>query len=151
MAWILCQCIDIDKKDFVVEGTEIIQCDQNNKVLLNNIANKYGKFDIIIDDGSHISKHIINTFDHLFDHLNQNGLYIVEDLQTSYIPRYGGSRINLNKKKYSMNFFKKLSDSVHFYQNIVFIFKGESKKYFHPNVKTKYLDFVKKLISFFFR
>ena len=165
--------LDINKKEFTIKNVEIYQGDQNDKILLNKIAAKYGKFDIIIDDGSHISKHIINSFDHLFDHLSQDGIYVVEDLQTSYIPRYGGSRINLNKKKTSMNFFKTLADSInyenfdrpffkknrfdaliqsiHFYQNIVFIFKGESKKYYHSNVKTKYLDYIKRLLSFIFR
>ncbi len=165
--------IDIDKKDFTIQDVKIYQGDQNDKTLLDKIAKKHGKFDIIIDDGSHVSKHIINSFNYLFDHLSKNGIYIVEDLQTSYIPRYGGSRINLIKKNSSMNFFKSLSDSVnyenfdrpffkkkrfdgliesvHFYQNIVFIFKGESKKYFHPNVKKKLLDRLKKIISFLFR
>ena len=165
--------LDIDKKDFSIDGVEIYQGDQNDKSLLNEIAKKYGKFDIIIDDGSHISSHIINSFNHLFDHLSSNGIYIVEDLQTSYVPRYGGSRINLIKKSTSMNFFKRLSDSinyeisdrpffkksrydgliksVHFYQNIVFVFKGESKRYFHPNVKNNFLNRLKKLFSFFFR
>ena len=165
--------LDIEKKDFVVHDVEIFQGDQNDKNLLNKIANKYGKFDIIIDDGSHVSKDIINSFNHLFNHLSQNGIYIVEDLQTSYIPRYGGSRINLIKKNSSMNFFKSLSDSinyenfdrpffkksrfdgliksVHFYQNIVFVFKGESKKYYHSNVKINFLDYIKKMLSFIFR
>jgi len=165
--------IDIDKKDFVIQDVEIIQGDQNDKILLDELAKKYGKFDIIIDDGSHVSKHIINSFNLLFDHLSQGGVYIVEDLQTSYIPRYGGSRLNLIKKNSSMNFFKSLSDSinyenydrpffkksrfdgliksVHFYQNIVFIFKGESKKYFHSNVKTNLLNRLKKFLSFLFR
>ena len=165
--------LDINKKDFVIQNVEIYQGDQNDKILLNKIANKYGKIDIIIDDGSHVSKHIINSFNYLFDHLSQNGIYIIEDLQTSYIPRYGGSRINLIKKNSSMNFFKSLSDSInyenfdrpffkknrfdgliksiHFYQNIVFVFKGKSMKYFHANVKTNFLDKLKKLFSFFFR
>ncbi len=165
--------LDIDKKDFSIEGVKIYQGDQNDKSLLDEIAKKYGKFDIIIDDGSHVSSHIINSFNHLFDHLSSNGLYIIEDLQTSYIPRYGGSRINLIKKNSSMNFFKSLSDSInyenydkpffkksrfdgliksiHFYQNIVFIFKGDSKKYFHSNVKNHFLDKFKKILSLFFR
>ena len=165
--------LDIDKKDFIIKDVEIYQGDQNDKILLNKIANKYGKFDIIIDDGSHVSKHVINSFNYLFDHLSQNGIYIVEDLQTSYIPRYGGSRINLIKKNSSMNFFKSLSDSInyenfdrpffkknrfdgliksiHFYQNIVFVFKGHSIKYFHPKVKANILDRFKKLLSLFFR
>ena len=89
--------LDIEK-DFNINDVEIYQGDQNDKALLNKIVNKYGKFDIIIDDGSHVSKHIINSFNYLFEHLSYNGLYIVEDLQTSYIPRYGGSRVNLIKK-----------------------------------------------------
>ena len=35
--------------------------------------------------------------DYLYNHLNENGLYIIEDLQTSYFPRYGGSRYRLKK------------------------------------------------------
>ena len=165
--------LDIDKKDFIIKNVEIFQGDQNDSVFLNKIAKKYGKFDIIIDDGSHVSSHITNSFNHLFDHMNPNAIYVVEDLQTSYIPRYGGSRINLIKKNTSMNFFKSLADSInyenfdrpffkknrfdgliksiHFYQNIVFIFKGQSKKYYHSNVKIKYLDYIKKMLSLIFR
>ncbi len=165
--------LDIDKKNFEIQNVEIYQGDQNDKKLLDTIAKKYGKFDIIIDDGSHVSNHIINSFNHLFDHLSQDGIYIVEDLQTSYIPRYGGSRINLIKKDSSMNFFKSLSDSInyedfdrpffkkkrfdglvksiHFHQNIVFIFKGKSNNYFHSSVKINFLERLKKLLSFFFR
>ena len=123
--------LDIDKKDFIIKDVEIYQGDQNDKILLNKIANKYGKFDIIIDDGSHVSKHVINSFNYLFDHLSQNGIYIVEDLQTSYIPRYGGSRINLIKKNSSMKilidlFLKKidLMDwlSLYIFIKILFLF-----------------------------
>ena len=53
--------IDIDKKNFTIQDVEIIQGDQNDKVLLNKLAEKYGNFDIIIDDGSHVSRHIINS------------------------------------------------------------------------------------------
>ena len=56
------------------------------------------KFDIIIDDGSHISKDVIKSFNFLFEHLSEGGLYMIEDLHYSYYPRYGGSRINLKKK-----------------------------------------------------
>ena len=106
----------------------------------------YKNFDIVIDDGSHQSNHIITSFKFLFTFLNNNGVYVVEDLQTSYFPRYGGSRINLKKKNSSMNFIKSLTDSInyeknnrpffkknkfdgfiksiHFHQNIAFIYKG---------------------------
>jgi hypothetical protein len=162
--------IDIIKKDFKIDNVEILTGDQSDQKFLNTIISKYNNFDIIIDDGSHISSHIIKSFSYLFKYLSKNGLYIIEDLQTSYIPRYGGSRINLNKRRTSMNFIKTLCDSVnyehndkpffkkkkydglikevHFYQNISFIQKGETINYYYKNeFKKKILDKIKRLIS----
>ena len=165
--------IDIDKKDFKIDNTEILQGDQSDKNFLKTLIDKYKNFDIIIDDGSHQAKHIIASFKFLFPHLNNNGIYVIEDLQTSYFPRYGGSRINLNKKKSSMNFIKSLTDtinyekndrpfykksdfdghikSIYFHQNVAFINKGESVNYFYnEDFKETFVDKIKKLISNFF-
>ena len=162
--------IDLYKRDFTIDNTEILIGDQSDHAFLKSIVNKYKNFDIIIDDGSHQSQHVISSFKFLFSYLSNNGIYVVEDLQTSYVPRYGGSRFYLNKKKTSMNFFKSLTDSinyeqndkpfykktlfdgkiksVNFYQNIVFVIKGESVNYFKNDVKKKtFLDFIKKIIS----
>ena len=57
---------------------------------------------------------IINSFNYLFEHLSYNGLYIVEDLQTSYIPRYGGSSSKSYKKELINEFFKRLADLVNY-------------------------------------
>ena len=43
------------------------------------ITDKYGTFDVILDDGSHMNCDVIRSFEHLFPLLNDNGLYIVED------------------------------------------------------------------------
>ena len=165
--------LDIDKKDFHINGVEFFFGDQSDKDFLNSIIDKYNKFDIIIDDGSHISKHIISSFNFLYPYLNEDGFYIIEDLQTSYIPRYGGSRLRLNKFNTSMNFLKRLADCVnyehndrpffkknkfdslvkfvHFYQNIVFIKKSISKKYYHPEKKNStFVNSIKKFFSNFF-
>ena len=165
--------LDIEKKDFKIDGVDFFIGDQSDKIFLSKLVNKYKNFDIIIDDGSHLSNHIITSFNFLFPFLNNDGLYIVEDLQTSYIPRYGGSRVRLNKKNTSMNFFKRLSDSInyehfdrpffkknnfdgkiksiYFYQNITLIRKGESVKYYHPSKpKNTFLDLIKKFFSKFF-
>ncbi len=48
------------------------------------IADKEGKFDVIIDDGSHFNWHRIFTFEHSFGNLKDGGLYIIEDMQTSF-------------------------------------------------------------------
>ena len=165
--------IDIIKKDFKIENTDILMGDQSDSKFLKLLINKYKSFDIIIDDGSHQAKHIITSFKFLFPYLNFNGLYVIEDLQTSYFPRYGGSRINLNKKNSSMNFIKSLTDSINyeknnrpffkknnfegivksinFHQNIAFIYKGESINYFYnQDFKELFSDKIKKFISNFF-
>lgn len=165
--------IDIDKKNFRINNTNILQGDQSDLNFLKSLVSEYKKFDIIIDDGSHQAKHIIASFNYLFNYLSDNGLYVIEDLQTSYIPRYGGSRINLKKKKSSMNFIKSLTDSINyeknnrpffkknkfdgliksinFYQNIVFIYKGESVNYFYnQDFKKTFSDQIKKFLSKFF-
>ena len=165
--------IDIDKKNFRINNTNILQGDQSDLNFLKSLVSEYKKFDIIIDDGSHQAKHIIASFNYLFNYLSDNGLYVIEDLQTSYIPRYGGSRINLKKKKSSMNFIKSLTDSINyeknnrpffkknkfdgliksinFYQNIVFIYKGESINYFYnQDFKETFSDQIKKFLSKFF-
>ena len=165
--------IDIDKKNFRINNTNILQGDQSDLNFLKSLVSEYKKFDIIIDDGSHQAKHIITSFNYLFNYLSDNGLYVIEDLQTSYIPRYGGSRINLKKKKSSMNFIKSLTDSINyeknnrpffkknkfdgliksinFHQNIVFIYKGESVNYFYnQDFKETFSDQIKKFLSKFF-
>ena len=165
--------LDIFPKDFVIEGVKMFQGDQSNISDLKKITNEYNKFDIIIDDGSHVSKQTIKSFYYLFDYLNIGGLYIIEDLQTSYLPNFGGSRINL-KKNTSMNFVKSLADSinyelndrpfykknkfdgyikfVHFFQNIAFIKKDKTNQFFYnSDVKNSLISKIKKIISFFYK
>ena len=48
--------------------------------------------DVVIDDGSHIGEHVCTTFEALFPRLSAGGVYVIEDLHTSYWPSYGGSR-----------------------------------------------------------
>ena len=165
--------LDINKKNFIIDNVEFFYGDQSNTETLKKITSKYKSFDIIIDDGSHFCKHVIKSFNFFYPFLNVDGLYVVEDLQTSYAPRYGGSRVNLNKKKTSMNFFKKMCDSlnyehydrpfykkgkhdgrvksIYFYQNIVLVKKGDSIKYYHPiKPKKNIINLIKKFISKFF-
>jgi hypothetical protein len=61
--------------------------DQNNPDDLLSLINQNGlseNLDVIIDDGSHISEHIITSFKTLFPHLKKGGLYFVEDLHAGW-------------------------------------------------------------------
>jgi SAM-dependent methyltransferase len=64
---------DVDNHIFIEIG------DATDIHFIENITNKYGAFDIILDDGSHINRDIIQSFEILFPLLNDNGLYVVED------------------------------------------------------------------------
>lgn len=68
---------------------EIFIADQGNINDLKSLIKNHGNFDIIIDDGSHVNKHQIDTFDFLFEYLNLGGIYLVEDTHTSYWDEYG--------------------------------------------------------------
>lgn len=49
-----------------------------------------GDFDIIIDDGGHRMEEQITSFEVLFHYVKSGGMYIIEDLHTSYWRGYGG-------------------------------------------------------------
>ena len=109
--------LDIVKKDYKIKNTKIFCGDQSDNQILSNIVSKYKKFDIIIDDGSHVNSDIRNSFNYLFPKLKYGGIYIIEDLQTSYNPHWGGDGTNFNNKKTTMNFIRSLADKMH-YQDI---------------------------------
>ncbi|BDG71763.1 hypothetical protein Rmf_16920 [Roseomonas fluvialis] len=67
-------------------------------------------FDIIIDDGSHRSEHVIATFGACFRRLAPRGIYIVEDLHASYWPDWGG---RYRAPGSSIEFLKTLVDALH--------------------------------------
>lgn len=69
------------------ERVHPIQCDQADQNKLTEIADRFadGKFDIIIDDASHIGVLTKISFWHLFHrHLKTGGYYIIEDWGTGY-------------------------------------------------------------------
>lgn len=134
-----------DKSCFDERRIKIFQGNQTDENLLNRIISRVGETDIIIDDGSHINKDVIKTFEVLFPKLKTGGIYVIEDTQTSYWPDYGGDSENLSNPSTIMNYFKKLTDclnhqefvisdyspsyfdkniySIRFYHNLIFIFK----------------------------
>lgn len=141
--------VDIyDKNKIEEKRIRTFQGSQTDEVFLKKIVMEIGNPEIIIDDGSHINSDIITSFQILFPLLKIGGIYVIEDVQTSYWPSYGGDSTNLQNKSTAVNFFKSLIDSlnyqeiikdscqpsyfdrhiisIHFYHNIIFIYKGEN-------------------------
>lgn len=137
-----------DKSSLQENRIKIFKGSQVDKDFLEEVTKTIGEIDIIIDDGSHINEHVIETFNILFPKLKDGGVYVVEDTQTSYWEDYGGDSKDLKNPKTMMNYFKNLTDSlnnqeflianykqtyfdkkiisIHFYHNLIFIYKGNN-------------------------
>lgn len=81
--------IDIDPAcaefDSAREAIHVRIGSQADAAFLGSIAREFGPFDIIIDDGSHYSSHMITSFNVLFaDALRDGGIYLAEDLHANY-------------------------------------------------------------------
>ena len=121
--------IDIcDKTQFIEPRIDIRQCDQTDADTLHKLSEQYGGFDIIVDDGSHLNPHVIETFKILFPLLRPHGIYAVEDIQTSYWPTWGGG---LDNRQSSMAFFKGLTDGLN---HVDYPDKGYQTTYFDRHI-----------------
>jgi len=72
-----------------------------------------GGFDIIIDDGGHTMNQQINSFKALFPFVKSGGIYIIEDLHTSYSSSYGGVPWGSIKKRKRQTAIGYVLDLVH--------------------------------------
>ena len=110
--------IDIDNNCKVHENIEenmfVHIFDQSNEEHLNNLIEIYKNFDVIIDDGSHINDHMQFTFKKMFENLNYGGVYLIEDVHTSYWPNWGGC---LKCENSIIEFSKDIVDSVNGYHH----------------------------------
>jgi hypothetical protein len=94
----------------------IFKYDQSNKQHLNELINKIGykELDFILDDGSHIPEHQIMSFNILFDLVKDGGIYIIEDIETSYWKNGGLYGYNTNYGyKHDMNINNVFSKVLH--------------------------------------
>lgn len=63
---------------------------QESVYFWNYIKNKYPQIDILLDDGGHMMKQQIITFEQMFPHLSKKGIYMCEDIFTSYWEPWSG-------------------------------------------------------------
>ena len=92
-------------KKFEEEQITIFIEDQNDKNSLRRLLEQVPRLDIVIDDGGHTMEQQINTFEVLYPRLTPTGIYMCEDLLTSYWRAYGGGYRRHNTFiEYSKNF-----------------------------------------------
>jgi hypothetical protein len=81
---ILQACARLDSPN---EGIRVRIGSQADPMFLQKLIEEFGPFDLIMDDGSHRSSHMIASFNYLFsDGLKESGIYFVEDLHANYWP-----------------------------------------------------------------
>jgi len=110
--------IDLSNISFRPSRSQLFQADQSKADELLAVMNTTGgQFDIILDDGGHTMDQQIISFKTLFPFLKSGGVYIIEDLHTSYWSWFGGGG-NLNSPSTSpsstVEFLKQLIDDVNF-------------------------------------
>ena len=72
--------VGVDVVESQIEGVEF--GDATDPETIKKLHDKYGSFDVILDDGGHRNSQVIKTFELLFPLLADGGLYVVEDTVT---------------------------------------------------------------------
>lgn len=140
--------IDIDPncRKFEENGIHIEIGSQEDPEFWHYIKNTYPPFDILIDDGGHTMKQQIVTFNEVFPSIKDGGLYLCEDLHTSYWQNYGGgyqagesfieytkNLIDLMNSKWMGYCFLNATElaehimAIHYYDSMVVLEKGKRK------------------------
>lgn len=104
--------IDIDPECAKLNG----QCgqvrigSQADKGFLDTVIKEMGGVDIVLDDGSHQMAHIRASLAHLFPHVSDGGIYMIEDLHTAYWENHGGG---YGSKQNFFAYVMELVDDIH--------------------------------------
>ncbi|QMV40800.1 class I SAM-dependent methyltransferase [Cohnella cholangitidis] len=77
-------------KSLEEDRIHILIGDQGNRKFWKGVKPSLPVFDIIIDDGGHTMDQQRITFEEMYPLLSPTGVYVVEDMHTSYWPRFGG-------------------------------------------------------------
>lgn len=103
--------VDINERCKALEEDQITIYigDQQDRNFLRYLKELIGQVDIVIDDGGHFMDQQITAFEELYPIVASNGIYLVEDLHTSYWPNYGGG---YKKKGSFIEYTKKLIDQL---------------------------------------
>jgi demethylmacrocin O-methyltransferase len=113
-------------KELTPKKAKVFMGRQEDEKFMKEKVMPHGKFDVIIDDGGHKPGQMQASLLMMWENLNENGFYVIEDL-------YGNYRRDRIKNT-TMNVLKELIDrmniaceikAMHFYYNICFIQKAQ--------------------------
>nr|WP_322866020.1 class I SAM-dependent methyltransferase [Aquicoccus sp. G2-2]MEA1113294.1 class I SAM-dependent methyltransferase [Aquicoccus sp. G2-2] len=88
---------------------------QDDAGFLNSVVDEMGGLDIVLDDGSHVSRHIRASLEALYPRLGDGGVYMIEDLHAAYWPSFGGG---YGKSRSFMSDVKQIIDDMHHWYHL---------------------------------
>ena len=83
---------------------------QDDTEFMRSVVAQMGGLDVVLDDGSHVGRHQIKSFEILWPLLAEGGLYIIEDVHTAYWRSFEGG---YGKKGTAIDFAKTIIDDMH--------------------------------------
>lgn len=143
-------------KQLEEERIRIFTGSQEDAAFLNALADEIGRIDILIDDGGHTMTQQTTTFRTLFPRIDAHGVYLCEDMHTSYWPQWGGGygkpdsfvefskrlidQLNawhsLEPERLGVDEFTRSAHSMHYYDSVLVIEKRPMAKPFHQATGT---------------
>ena len=131
--------INPECKQFEEDRIEIYIGDQEDRTFLKKLIKKIGPVDVVIEDGGHTMGQQIATFEEVYPHMKSDGVFLIEDLHTSYWHEYGGAyrkqgtfieyakdlidQLNAwhsrDKESFKVDDFTRQTDSIHAYDSII--------------------------------
>lgn len=139
-------------KEFEEDQINVRIGSQSDTTFLASLIEEFGTPDIVLDDGSHRMKDVLASFKFLYPLTDRRGVYMVEDMQTSYWKGYGGGlrqagtfieeakllidevNIRATRGQLPETPFSKSTLSMHFYESMVVFEKGEMQKTHAPAI-----------------
>lgn len=91
------------------DGIEVFIGDQGDRRFLQELAASLGPIQILIDHGGHTMRQQITTFEEMYLSVSTPGVYLVEDLRTSYWKKWGGG---IRKRSSFIEYSKRLIDNL---------------------------------------
>jgi hypothetical protein len=90
-------------------GIKVRIGNQSDTNFLGSVIEEFGRPDVVLDDASHHMKPTWEMFQFLYPKVPKNGVYMVEDMHTSYWEHWGGG---LHVEESFINRCKKLIDEL---------------------------------------
>lgn len=103
--------VDVDPacKQYEEDRVRVFTGSQAERSFLRSLRSEVPRVDILIDDGGHTMEQQITTFEELFEHVASDGVYLCEDIHTSYWGEFGGG---LRRPGTFIEFSKRLIDQL---------------------------------------